>query len=86
MRFYFHLHNDVHTVDEEGRELPDAQAARALAENEAQVMAAESVRVGHLDLSHYVEVADENGETLFKVTFGDVVSVRGHMERPEGQT
>lgn len=86
MLFYFHLHNDIHTVDEEGCELPDAEAARAQAEDEARVMAAESVRSGHLDLSHYVEVADESGETLFKVRFGDVVCVRGHMGRPEGQT
>lgn len=73
-------------MDKEGSELPNAEAARALAENEARVMAAESVKKGHLDLSHYVEVADESGETLFKVRFGDVVCVRGYMGRPEGQT
>lgn len=85
MLFYFHLHNDVHTQDESGRDLPDAAAARAVAEDEARAMAAESVKVGHLDLSHNVEVADENGDTLFAVTFGDVVAIRGRQGSPEGQ-
>ena len=60
MRFYFHLHNDVHTVDEEGREMPDAGTAFAEARDEARAMAAESVRLGSLDLSHHVAVSDES--------------------------
>ncbi|MDP4539133.1 hypothetical protein Q9K01_05805 [Qipengyuania sp. DY56-A-20] len=86
MRFYFHLHNDVHTVDEEGRELPDAGAAFAEARDEARAMAAESVRHGTLDLSHHVAVTDESGAVLFKVTFGEVVAISDLEGEPVGQT
>jgi hypothetical protein len=40
-------------------------------------MAAESVKAGHLDLSHRVEVTDEGGALVFKVMFGEVVTVLG---------
>ena len=77
MRYYFHLHNDIHTNDEEGVELVDDEAARRHATHEARTMAAESVRKGHLDLSHYIEVATDSGTSLFRLTFGEVVEVRG---------
>ena len=44
MRYYFHLHNDMYSPDEEGVELDDIAAAREHAEQEARIMAAESVR------------------------------------------
>jgi hypothetical protein len=75
MRFYFHLHNDIDTQDEEGVELADEAAAKAHAEEEALVMAAESVRNGRLDRDHFIEVAGADGAALFKVTFGEVVAV-----------
>jgi len=75
-RFYFHLYNDIVSKDEEGRELPNVEAARHDAQEDARDMAAESVRDGQLNLSHYVEVADESGP-LFRVTYGDVVTVSG---------
>ena len=76
-RFFFHLHNDEDTLDEEGRELPDVAAAQAEALFDARHMAAESVRSGHLNLSHFVQVADESGKGLFRVTFGDAVAILG---------
>ena len=75
-RFYFHLRNDLDAEDEEGRELSDIEAARAAAVDDARNMAAESVRTGHLTLSHFVEVAGEDGELRFRVTFGEAVEVR----------
>jgi hypothetical protein len=76
MRFYFHLHNDIETQDEEGTELADEAAARDLAQDEARTMAAESVRRGRLDLSHSVQVTDSDGTSLFYVTFGEAVTIR----------
>ena len=76
-RFYFHLYNDIVSKDEEGRELPDVDTARHDAQEDARNMAAESVREGELNLDHYVEVADDSGEPLFRVTFGEVVRVTG---------
>lgn len=75
VRYFFHLYNDIDTQDEEGIELADETAARKHAEGEARTMAAESVRKGHLDLSHFIEVATDSGPPLFKVTFGEVVTV-----------
>jgi len=76
-RFYFHLFNDLEVFDDEGRELEDAAAAHRSAERDAREMAAESVRHGHLDLAHYVEVRGETGEVLFCVSFGEVVEISG---------
>ena len=73
--YFFHLHNDLQTRDEEGRELASFDAARRAAEEDARHMAAESVRAGHLQLDHFVEVTAEDGQPLFRVTFGDVVRV-----------
>lgn len=74
-RFFFHLHNDLEVIDDEGRELTDIEAAREAAERDALQMAAESVRHGHLARSHYIEVTDEAGTALFRVTFGEMVDV-----------
>ena len=75
MRYFFHLHNDIEVTDEEGRELPDLDAAISHARQEALVMAGESASHGHLNLSHCIEVTDTDGASLKKVTFGDVVNV-----------
>jgi hypothetical protein len=75
MRYYFHLHNDVQSRDEEGRDLPSLEAARLVAVDEARVMAAESVGEGHLDLGHHIKVEDESRTIQFEVTFGDAVTV-----------
>jgi len=76
-RYYFHLHNDVSTRDEEGTELPDAGAARDRACREIIQLAADSVKSHrHLVLHHHIEITDEAGEAVDSVTFGDVVDVR----------
>lgn len=76
MRFYFDLHNDIETTDGEGQELVDEAAARRHAEDVARIMAAESVRQGHLDLNHYVEVAGPDRKPLFRIAFGNAVAIR----------
>ena len=77
-RYYFHLHNDLSTTDEEGRELADVDAAHRAAEREAREMAAESVQNrGQLNLGHYVEVTDERGEPVMRVRFGEAVAIMG---------
>lgn len=75
MRYYFHLHDHAVTRDEEGLELPNYEAALHEAQLEARIMGAENVRDGHLDLSHYIEVADSAGAVLFRVKFADVIKV-----------
>ncbi len=83
-RFYFHLHNDMYTHDEEGREFRDVDAAHGAAVEDARQMAAESVRAGHLDLTHYVEVTDDSDRSLLRVTFGDVVTITNESDAEVG--
>ena len=77
--FYFHLHNDLTSIDEEGVDLPDVEAAMQKAAGTAREMAAESVREGHLVLDHRIDVANELGETVGTVHFGEVVKVTGTL-------
>ncbi len=74
-RFYFHLHDLVPAIDEEGQELPDVNAAIARATAYTREMAAESVREGNLKLSHFIELTDEAGGSLRRVAFADVVRI-----------
>jgi hypothetical protein len=75
-RFYFHLFNDMTSIDDEGIELPDEAVAMERAANITREMAADSVRRGHLILDHRIEVADEHGDTIGTVHFRDVVEIR----------
>ena len=77
MRYFFHLHNDIQTQDEEGLELPDLAAARLHAEQAAREMAAESVRQGHLNLSHCIEVVSADETERLIVRFGDAIRIVG---------
>ncbi|HYD23369.1 MAG TPA: hypothetical protein VEB68_01125 [Croceibacterium sp.] len=76
-RYFFHLHNDLDSYDDEGREMDDAVQARRCAEQDARDMAAEGVRAGELNRSHHVDVTDAGGTLLFSVRFGEVVRVVG---------
>lgn len=76
-RFFFHLHNDLDAEDDEGAELASVEAARSLAQQYAREMAAESVKNGHLDRRHFIDVASEGGAPSFRVTFGEVVRIIG---------
>ena len=73
-RFYFHLYNDVITTDEEGRELPDAEAARAVAVAEAREMMTDDVLKGEIVMSH--RIADETGAIVSTVSYRDAVDVK----------
>jgi hypothetical protein len=75
VRYFFHLHSDVETQDEEGVDLPDEAAARDRAEDEARMMAAASVQQGYLNLSDCIHVTDKTGRLVLKVLFGDVVKL-----------
>lgn len=75
-RYYFHLRNDVSVDDEEGTTLRDLAAAKARAIEYAVVMSAASIlEHRRLNLHHRIEIADEHGEILQIVEFGDVVTV-----------
>ena len=75
-RYFFNLYNDIQSRDEEGEVLPDLEAVRARAISNARAMiAAEILDKGEFNLSHRVEVEDENGKVVLIVKFGDAVKI-----------
>ena len=74
-RFYFHLFNDEASRDEEGKELPDSSAAHQQALSYARDMAAVSVREGYLNLTHRIEVTDQDGATVLTMPFRQAVHI-----------
>jgi hypothetical protein len=63
--FYFHVcKGDIRVYDREGVELPDVEAARAEALEDAREMMSEAVR-GGLDISERrIEIESETGEIV----------------------
>lgn len=74
-RFFFDVHDDLDTFDEDGRELADARSAKAEAISGARSLASEQVTKGYLNLGHLIQVCDENRKPLFTVTFDEAVKV-----------
>jgi hypothetical protein len=74
-RFYFHLYNDTVSCDDEGRVCPDQSSARQQAMAYARDMAAVSVRDGHLNLSHRIDVTDQDGAVIVTLPFRDAVKI-----------
>jgi Domain of unknown function (DUF6894) len=74
-RFYFHLFNDEASRDEEGKNLPDRSAAHLQALAYARDMAAVAVREGYLNLSHRIEVTDQDGGVVLDLPFRNAVQV-----------
>jgi hypothetical protein len=77
-RFYFHLFDDMEAIDEEGRELPSVELARAAAVREARVIASTHVAEGRLNLDHRIDIADVQGRVIAQVRFRDAVEVETH--------
>ena len=73
--YYFHIYNTDITIDEEGQELPDLDAARATAVSGARDLICQDVRNGEVTLSHRIEVADADNNSLFTVTYGEAVRI-----------
>ena len=77
-RFFFHIHDDLVLRDDEGLELPDADAAREEAVRGIRALICDQVMEGRLALHHRVEVEDETGKQVAAFAFGDAIRV----ERP----
>lgn len=75
-RYRFHVFNDDHTIDGQGRDFPDLTAARIYAIDCARgIMADELQMKGEIDLSHWIEIEDEQGE-MDVVPFGEAVTIK----------
>jgi hypothetical protein len=76
-RQYFHVHDDLDTLDELGLELRGNEHACELAVRAASELAAEDARRGELKPDHRIELADEIGSLVATVMFRDFVEVQG---------
>jgi hypothetical protein len=74
-RFFFHLYDDMVALDPEGKQLPDAAAAKEEAIQNARQIACAEVMKGHLGLGHRIEVTDVNDAPVATITFKDVIKL-----------
>lgn len=74
-RFFFHIYDDVAFRDEDGLDLPDAQAARTAALAGARAMMCDQLKAGRLRLHHRIEVEDEDGAAVLTLPFGEAVEI-----------
>ena len=75
--YYFHVANSMGFVrDEEGRELESIEAAREEGLNDIRSILSEEVRGGRLDLRGHISIADENGDVLKTLPFGEAVELK----------
>jgi hypothetical protein len=77
-RFYFHLFNDIEVPDEEGMELPNLDAARACAVEQARGMMGELVKSdARIVLDHRIDIEDVGQRVLDSVIFRDIINIEG---------
>ena len=75
-RFYFHLYNAVNVHDEDGRELPSLEAAKAEATQACRAIMADDVRNdGQITLSHRIDIHGDDGDTLLVLPFRACVEI-----------
>ena len=80
-RFFFNLYDDGATIDEVGVELPDLAAAHEAALEEARAVISEEVRRGRIDLSHRIEVEDEQRRPVLMLPFSAAVEIEGPVNK-----
>jgi hypothetical protein len=77
-RYFFNLRDgDEFVPDEEGRHFPDLQHALEEARQSARDILAEQLRLGQKLDGQFIEIANETGAVLEKVTFKSVVDRLG---------
>ena len=75
MRYFFHVHDTIDAIDDEGEEFPGVEAALAHATLCARELLADAARTGVIDMKHRIHVADASGALIDVVMFGDAVRV-----------
>ncbi len=75
-RYRFNIHNGIGFVeDEEGRDLPDLDAARAEAVKGIRSILTEDVDQGRMDLCGRIEVVDDSGQSVLVIPFEEAVRI-----------
>ena len=75
-RYYFNVHDDDVTADEEGVLLADAYVAIAFAYKAPRALAFETALDGRLFVDHRVDILDAERRTIDTVTFGEAVGIQ----------
>lgn len=70
------LYYDFTTHDEEGIDLPNEAAVRLQALKGARDIIASQVQQGYFMRSHWIDVADDQGQILLQVKLADAVEVK----------
>lgn len=74
MRFFFDLHNDIDSIDDEGVDLPSPMAAHERGVLEAREMAKASISEhGHIDLRHFIQIRNEEREIIGRIAFEEAI-------------
>ncbi len=80
--FYLHLCNGQGLVeDEEGRDYPDLEAARAEAVDGLRSIMAGEVRGGALNIAAFIEIEDEKRQHVATVHFAEAVIISKENDR-----
>jgi hypothetical protein len=74
--YFFNVFNDEVTLDPEGAELPDLEAARQYAVRAVRSLAADTVMQGHLTGHHHIEIVDESHNRLATVRFDEAIDIK----------
>ena len=74
-RYFFHVYDDTVALDDDGMDLPDADAARKLALAGARALICEEVTRGHVNLSDRIEVEDEDQRPVLTLPFASAVEI-----------
>ena len=80
-RFFFNVYDERTTIDEVGQELPDLAAAREAAVEEARSILGDEARNGRIDLSHRIEVEDEDRRPVLLLPFSAAVEIEGPVNK-----
>ena len=80
-RFFFNVYDERTTIDEVGQELPDLAAAREAAVEEARAILGDEARDGRIDLSHRIEVEDEDRRPVLLLPFSAAVEIEGPVNK-----
>lgn len=80
--YFFNVREADRVIDDpEGSDLPDAGAARAYAVHAARGLLAAAVREGRLPLDHAIEIADERGHRVDRVTYRESATSASNKRR-----
>lgn len=75
-RYFFHVYDDIVSLDEEGQLAEDLRAAQEIALDSARDLVCGQVARGYLNLDNYIVIANEAGQELARLAFREAFEIR----------